>query len=77
MYAVTVTSIARTVTCVSARAIKEYQNKRIKGEKQKMNKMLESVDTLHTHTTYFTKEIKKAKKIAFIKDIYVTDQLLI
>lgn len=44
-----------------------------------MNKMLESIDTVHTHThtTHFTKELKKAKKIAFIKDIYKTDQLFI
>ena len=40
-----------------------------------MNKMLESAETVHT--TYLTKELKKAKKIAFIKDIYKTDQLLI
>ena len=46
-----------------------------------MNKMLESVDTVHTHThthtTHFTKELKKAKKNAFINNIYKTDQLLI
>ena len=47
-----------------------------------MNKMLESVDTVHTHTHTHTqynsrKIIKKAKTIAFIKDIYITDQLLI
>ena len=42
-----------------------------------MNKMLESVDTLYIHTTYSTKEIKKAKKNAFINNIYKTDQLLI
>ena len=41
-----------------------------------MNKMLESVDTI-LYTTHFTKELKKAKKNAFIKDIYKTDQLLI
>ena len=49
-----------------------------------MNKMLESVDTVHTHThththtQYNSREIiKKAKTIAFIKEIYITDQLLI
>ena len=46
-----------------------------------MKKMLESAETVHTHThthtTHFTKELKKAKKNAFIKDIYKTDQLLI
>ena len=45
-----------------------------------MNKMLESIDTVHTHThtQYNSREIiKKAKKIAFIKNIYKTDQLLI
>ena len=44
------------------------------------NKMLESVDTVHTHThtQYNSREIiKKAKTIAFIKNIYKTDQLLI
>ena len=38
------------------------------------NKMLESVDTVHTTCS---RKIKKAKTIAFIKDIYKTDQLLI
>ena len=47
-----------------------------------MNKNLESVDTVHTHThthtQYNSREIiKKAKTIAFIKNIYKTDQLLI
>ena len=45
-----------------------------------MNQMLESVDTVHTHThtQYNSREIiKKAKTIAFIKDIYITDQLII
>ena len=47
-----------------------------------MNKNLESVDTVHTHThthtLYNSREIiKKARTIAFIKDIYKTDQLLI
>ena len=43
-----------------------------------MNKNLESIDTVHTHTQYNSREIiKKAKKIAFIKNIYKTDQLLI
>ena len=43
-----------------------------------MNKMLESVDTLSIYThNIFYKKIKKAKKNAFIKDIYKTDQLLI
>ena len=37
-----------------------------------MNKNLESVDTVHT--TYFTKELKKAKKIAFINCIRKADQ---
>ena len=40
------------------------------------NQMLESVDTLHTHTTC-SRKIKKAITNAFIKDIYITDQLLI
>ena len=39
------------------------------------NKMLESVDTVHTYNS--REIIKKAKTIAFIKDIYKTDQLLI
>ena len=43
-----------------------------------MNKMLESVDTVHTHThthtQYNSREIiKEAKIIAFIKNIYKTD----
>ena len=45
-----------------------------------MNKNLESIDTVHTHThtQYNSREIiKKAKKIAFINNIYKTDQLLI
>ena len=45
-----------------------------------MNKNLESIDTVHTHThtQYNSREIiKKAKKIAFINKIYKTDQLLI
>ena len=44
-----------------------------------MNKNLESVDTVHTHThnTILEKIIKKARTIAFVKDIYITDQLLI
>ena len=47
-----------------------------------MNKNLENVDTVHTHThthtQYNSREIiKKAKKIAFINNIYKTDQLLI
>ena len=45
-----------------------------------MNKMLESAEAvyIYTHTQYNFKEIiKKAKTIAFIKDIYKTDQLLI
>ena len=45
-----------------------------------MNKNPESIDTVHTHThtQYNSREIiKKAKKIAFIKNIYKTDQLLI
>ena len=45
-----------------------------------MNKMLESVDTVqtHTHTQYNSRKIiKKARAIAFIKDIYKTDQLWI
>ena len=47
-----------------------------------MSKSLESIDTVHTHThthtQYNSKEIiKKARTIAFIKDIYKTDQLLI
>ena len=42
------------------------------------NKMLESVDTVYIHTQYNSKEIKnKAMKIAFIKNIYKTDQLII
>ena len=42
-----------------------------------MNKMLESVDTVHTHTKYNSRKIiKKARAIVFIKDIYKTDQLL-
>ena len=41
-----------------------------------MNKNLEGVDTIHTQ--YNSREIiKKARTIAFIKDIYKTDQLLI
>ena len=45
-----------------------------------MNKNLESIDTVHTHThtQYNSREIKnKAIKIAFIKNIYKTEQLLI
>ena len=47
-----------------------------------MNKNLENVDTVHTHThthtQYNSREIiKKAKTIAFIKEIYKTDQLII
>ena len=45
-----------------------------------MNRMLESAEAVHTHThTQYNSRgiIKKAKKIAFIKDIYITDQLLI
>ena len=47
-----------------------------------MNKNLESVDTVHTHThthtQYNSREIiKKAKTIAFINNIYKTDQLII
>ena len=43
-----------------------------------MNKNLESIDTVHTKKKYNSREIiKKAKKIAFIKNIYETDQLLI
>ena len=43
-----------------------------------INKMLESVDTVHTKKyTILKKIIKKTKTIAFIKDIYKTDQLLI
>ena len=43
-----------------------------------MNKNLESVDTVHTHTQHNSREItKKARTIASIKDIYKTDQLLI
>ena len=40
-----------------------------------MNKMLESTEAVHTHThtTHFTKELKKAKTIAFIKNTYKTD----
>ena len=40
-----------------------------------MKRMLESVDTVHTHThtTYSTKELKKAKKIAFINCIRKAD----
>lgn len=38
-------------------------------------KMLESAETVHT--TYSTKKLKNAKKIAIIKDIYKTDQLII
>ena len=45
-----------------------------------MNERLESVDTvyIHTHTQYNSIEIiKKAKTIAFINNIYKTDQLII
>ena len=46
-----------------------------------MNKKLESTEAVHTHThthtTHFTEKINKAKNNAFIKDIYITDQLLI
>ena len=43
-----------------------------------MNEMLESVDTVDTHTQYNSREIiKKAKTIAFINNIYKTDQLII
>ena len=41
-----------------------------------MNKNLETIDTVHTQ--YNSREIiKKTITIAFIKDIYITDQLLI
>ena len=45
-----------------------------------MNKMLESAEAVHTHThtQYNSKKIiKKAKTIAFINNIYKTDQLII
>ena len=45
-----------------------------------MNKNLETVDTVHTHThtQHNSRKItKKARTIASIKDIYKTDQLLI
>ena len=47
-----------------------------------MNKMLESTEAvyiyIYTHTQYNSREIiKKARTIAFVKDIYKTDQLLI
>ena len=49
-----------------------------------MNKVLESLEAVHTHTHTHTRTqynsreiIKKAKTIAFIKNIYKTDQLLI
>ena len=45
-----------------------------------MNKNLETIDTVHTHThtQYNSREIiKRARTNAFIKDIYITDRLLI
>ena len=43
-----------------------------------MNKKLESTEAVytHTHNTFYRKN-KEGKNIAFVKDIYITDQLLI
>ena len=40
-----------------------------------MNKKFESTEAVHI--THFIEKIKKANNNAFIKDIYITDQLLI